>query len=87
MQRKRSTTETNAPYGKHRAGDQTIKDVCRERQIREQSFQCGKRELGIFEFNQAKQLKGLQRENARLKRMLAHEMLGKELLKEAIEKV
>ncbi|GHC09764.1 hypothetical protein [Cerasicoccus arenae] len=33
-----------------------------------------------------KQLKGLQKENARLKRMLADEMLGKELLKEALEK-
>ena len=30
--------------------------------------------------------KELQRENARLKRMLADEMLGKELLKEALEK-
>ena len=36
--------------------------------------------------NQAKQLKELQRENARLKRMLADEMLGKELLKEVLEK-
>ena len=33
-----------------------------------------------------KQLKELQRENARLKRMLADEMLGKELLKEVLEK-
>jgi hypothetical protein len=33
-----------------------------------------------------KQLKELQRENARLKRMLADEMLRKELLKEALEK-
>ena len=31
-------------------------------------------------------LKELQKENARLKRMLADEMLGKELLKEALEK-
>ena len=30
--------------------------------------------------------KELQKENARLKRMLADEMLGKELLKEALEK-
>jgi len=34
----------------------------------------------------AKQLKQLQRENNRLKRMLADEMLGKELLKEVLEK-
>jgi len=36
--------------------------------------------------DQAKRLKELEKENARLKRMLADEMLGKELLKEALEK-
>jgi len=40
----------------------------------------------MMELDQAKQLKELQKENARLKRMLADEMLGKELLKEALEK-
>ena len=44
------------------------------------------REFGMMEVDQAKQLKELQKENARLKRMLADEMLGKELLKEALEK-
>ena len=39
-----------------------------------------------MEVAQAKQLKDLQKENAQLKRMLADEMLGKELLKEALEK-
>lgn len=42
--------------------------------------------FAMMEVNQAKQLKGLQQENARLKRMLADGMLGKELLKEALEK-
>ena len=40
----------------------------------------------MLEINQAKQLKELQRENARLNRMLADEVLGKELLKEVLEK-
>ena len=40
----------------------------------------------MLELNQANQLKKLQRENTRLKRMLADEMLGKELLKEGLEK-
>ena len=69
------------------SSDKTIQDVCRERQISEQTFHRWKREMGMLEVNQAKQLKELQRENARLKRMLADEMLGKELLKEALEKV
>ncbi len=40
----------------------------------------------MLEVDQAKQLKELQKENGRLKRMLADELLGKELLKEALEK-
>ena len=40
----------------------------------------------MLEVNQAKQLKELQKENAQLERMLADEMLGKEFLKEALEK-
>lgn len=39
-----------------------------------------------MEVDQTKQLDELQKENARLKRMLADEMLGKELLKESLEK-
>ena len=66
--------------------DKAILDVCREQQISEQTFHRWKREFGMMEVDQAKQLKELQKENARLKRMLADEMLGKELLKEALEK-
>ena len=64
----------------------TILDVCREAGISEQTFHRWKREFGMMDLDQAKQLKELQKENARLKRMLADEMLGKELLKEALEK-
>ena len=64
----------------------TILDVCRAHQISEQTFHRGKRAFGMLEVDQAKQLKELKRENERLKRMLAGEMLGKELLKEVLEK-
>mgnify|MGYP003661741617 CR=1 FL=1 len=63
-----------------------IQDVCRENGISEQSFHRWKREFGMMEVDQAKQLKELQKENARLKRLLADEMLDKEILKEALEK-
>ena len=87
MKGKRYTTETKIRILREaQSSDKTIQDVCRERQISEQSFHRWKRELGMLEINQAKQLRELQRENARLKRMLADEMLGKELLKEVLEK-
>ena len=87
MKGKRYTTETKIRILREaQSSDQTIQDVCRERQISEQTYHRWKRELGMLELNQAKQLKKLQRENTRLKRMLADEMLGKELLKEVLEK-
>ena len=87
MKVKRYTTETKIRILREaRSSDKTIQEVCRDRQISERSFHRWKRELGMLEISQAKQLKELQRENTRLKRMLADEMLGKELLKEVLEK-
>ena len=67
-------------------GKATILEVCREANISEVTFHRWKRELGMLNLDQAKRLKELEKENARLKRMLADEMLGKELLQEALEK-
>jgi transposase-like protein len=64
----------------------TIVGVCQEHGISEQTFHRWKREFGMMELDQAKQLKELQKENTRLKRILADEMLGEEMLKEALEK-
>ena len=87
MKGKRYATETKIRILREaQSRDKTIQDVCRERHISEQTYHRWKRELGMLELNQAKQLKKLQRENTRLKRMLADEMLGKELLKEVLEK-
>lgn len=87
MKGKRYTTEQKIRI--LRSADEagaTILDVCRKAGISEQTFHRWKREFGMMDLDQAKQLKELQKENARLKRMLADEMLGKELLKEALEK-
>ena len=87
MKGKRYTTETKIRILREaQSRDKTIQDVCRERQFSELTYHRWKRELGMLELNQAKQLKILQRENTRLKRMLADEMLGKALLKEVLEK-
>ena len=87
MKGKRHTTEQKIRILREaeRSGT-TITDVCRVHQISEQTFHRWKREFGMLEVDQAKQLKELKKENERLKRMLADEMLGKELLKEALEK-
>lgn len=87
MKGKRYTTEQKVRILRGaESSNKMILDVCRERQISEQTFRRWKRQMGMLEVDQAKQLKELQRENARLKRMLADEMLGKELLKQVLEK-
>ena len=87
MKSKRYTTEQKIRILREaeKAG-QSIVEVCREKGISEQTFHRWKREFGMMKLDQAKQLKELQKENARLKRLLADEILGKELLKEALEK-
>ena len=81
MKGKRHTTEQKIRILREaESSDKTIQDVCRERQISEQTFhrdstelaEVWKREMGMLEVDQAKQLKELQRETARLKRMLAN---------------
>ena len=87
MKGKRHTTEQKIRILREaEQSDTTILDVCRTHQISEQTFHRWTREFGMLEVDQAKQLKELKRENERLKRMLADEMLGKALLKEALEK-
>ena len=87
MKGKRHTTEQKIRILREaeQAG-KTAVDVCRAHRISEQTFHRWKREFGMLEVDQAKQLKELRRENERLKRMLADEMLGKELLRGALEK-
>lgn len=87
MRGKRYTTEQKICILREADAGKAITDVCREAGISEQNFHRWKREFGMMDLDQAKQLKELQKENARLKRMLADELLGKELLQEALKKM
>ena len=85
MKSKRYTTEQKIrALKKAEKSEKTILDFCRVQQISEQTFHRWKKEFGMMEVDQAKQLKEFQKENARLKRMLADEILGKEFLKETL---
>ena len=85
MKAKRYTTEQKIRILREaERADKTIIEVCREKGISEQTFHRWKKEFGMMQLDQAKRLKELEKENARLKRLLADEILGKELLKEAL---
>ena len=59
-----------------------IGEVCRSLGISEQSYYRWRKEYGGLELDQAKRMKELQRENVRLKRLVADLALEKQVLKD-----
>ena len=86
MKGKRYTTEEKIRMLREADKGKTILEACRENNISEQSFHRWKREFGMIDVDQAKRMKELEKENARLKRMLGDKMLGIEILQETLEK-
>ena len=56
--------------------------VCREAGISEQSFSRWRNEYGDLRLEQAKRMKELEKENSRLKRLVADLSLEKQVLKD-----
>ena len=56
--------------------------ACKEAGIAEQSYYRWRREYGGLQLEQAKRLKELERENARLRRLVADLSLEKQVLKD-----
>lgn len=69
----------------YEAGKKTT-DICREHGISVPTFYMWKRKYGGMDNQQLKELKALQEENARLKRMYADLSLDHRILKDIIEK-
>ena len=61
----------------------TVPIICRKIGISPQTYYRWRREYGGMEVDQAKKLKDLERENARLKKLVAEQALDIEILKEA----
>ena len=58
-------------------------DVCRKLGVAEQTYYRWRKEYGGIRTDQAKRLKELERENDRLKKLLAEAELDKAILREA----
>ena len=63
----------------------TVGEVCRRTGVSEQSYYRWRKEYGGLKVGQARRLKDLEAENARLKRAVAELTLDKLILKEAAE--
>jgi transposase-like protein len=64
---------------------QTVAQACKAIGITEQTYYRWRKEYGGLKTDQAKRLKELERENARLKRLLADAELDKAILREAAD--
>ena len=68
------------------AGHQSIAEICREHGIADVTFYRWRKKYGNMNVVEAQRLKELERENARLKRLLAERDLEVDLLKEYLAK-
>ncbi len=67
------------------ANGKSVKQVCRELGVSEQTYYRWRREYGGMKVSQARRLKELERENGRLKRAVADLTLDKLILEEAAQ--
>ena len=60
-----------------------VPEICKLLEITEQTYYRWRQKYGGMQPEMAKELKALQKENARLKKLVAEQALDKEILKEA----
>ena len=63
-----------------------VSDACRPHQITEQTYYRWRKKYGGMEVSEARRLKELEEENARLKRLVADQALDIQILKEVNSK-
>ena len=62
-----------------------VPEICKQLEITEQTCYRWRQKVGGMQPEMAKELKTLQNENARLKKMVAEQALDMEILKEAVK--
>ena len=86
MKRKRFTEEQIiSALKRHEAGEKA-QEICRDLGIVEQTFYRWNSKYGGMDVSEAKRLRALEEENAKLKRLLAEAELDKAALKEVLSK-
>jgi putative transposase len=67
-------------------GEKKVADLCREKGISANTFYVWKRKFGALQTSDVKRLRELERENARLKRLMAERDLDIDILREVASK-
>jgi transposase-like protein len=63
---------------------QSITEVCRQLEIKEQTYYKWRKEYGGMRVDQAKRLKEIEQENSRLRKLVADLSLDNAILKETV---
>jgi putative transposase len=84
--KKRYTEEQIIGFLKEADRGMPVKELCRKHGFSEPSYYAWRSKFGGMDVSDARRLKSLEAENARLKKLLADTMLENELAKEALRK-
>jgi len=67
------------------ANGKTVPQACKEAEIHTQTYYRWRKEFGGLKLDQAKRLKELEKENSRLRRLVAELSLEKQVLREVAQ--
>ena len=63
-----------------------VREVCRQHNVTEQTYYRWRNKFGGMEVSDAKRLRGLEKENSELKKMVAELTLDNRMLKDVVSK-
>jgi putative transposase len=86
VKKKRYTEEQIIGFLREADAGVAVKDLCRKYGFSQGSFYLWRSKFGGMDVSDAKRLKALEAENAKLKKLLAEAMLEKEVTREALRK-
>ena len=86
MERKRFSDEKIIGVLKEHEAGAKVDDICRRHGISSATFYTWRKKFGGLDASEAKRLRELEAENAKLKRIVADQMLDKTAMKELLAK-
>lgn len=86
MKKKRYTEEQISKILKENESGVSVQDICRSYGISQNTFYRWRSKYGGMELSDIKKMKSLEDENAKLKKLLAEQMLENQAIKAVLEK-